>query len=182
MQSSHLKQPTVTRKWLPSLSLGNDFWSRKWMQELPEAEVTATAGSCSELPVRPSIWRKILFLFKLLFFCTTQTNQELRQSCVFSSLAVTSTHDTGTSRLTQQTIHPQNLASIWVSDFQGTGSRKLHNALMIATTGLRFGKSTHLSIISNSVTHLRSYTNSAITDITGNSTPISPVTPNGAPM
>ena len=41
----------------------------------------------------------------------------------------------------------------------------------------RFGKSTHISMISNSVTHLRSYTNSAIADITGNSAPISPVTP-----
>ena len=38
----------------------------------------------------------------------------------------------------------------------------------------RFGKSTHISMISNSVTHLRSYTNSAIA---GNSAPISPVTP-----
>ena len=38
----------------------------------------------------------------------------------------------------------------------------------------RFGKSTHISMISNSVTYLRSYTNSAIA---GNSTPISPVTP-----
>ena len=33
----------------------------------------------------------------------------------------------------------------------------------------RFAKSTHISMISNSVTHLRSYTNSAIADITGNS-------------
>ena len=41
----------------------------------------------------------------------------------------------------------------------------------------RFGKSTHISKISNSVTHLRSYTNSAIADIAGNSAPISPVTP-----
>ena len=38
----------------------------------------------------------------------------------------------------------------------------------------RFGKSIHISMISNSVTHLRSYTNSAIAD---NSAPISPVTP-----
>ena len=38
----------------------------------------------------------------------------------------------------------------------------------------RFGKSTHISMISNSVTHLWSYTNSAIA---GNSPPISPVTP-----
>ena len=41
----------------------------------------------------------------------------------------------------------------------------------------RFGKSTHISKISNSVTHLRSYTHSAIADIAGNSAPISPVTP-----
>ena len=41
----------------------------------------------------------------------------------------------------------------------------------------RFGKSTHISMISNSVTHLRSYTNSAIADIAENSAPISPVTP-----
>ena len=33
----------------------------------------------------------------------------------------------------------------------------------------RFGKNTHISKISNSVTHLRSYNNSAITDIAGNS-------------
>ena len=32
-------------------------------------------------------------------------------------------------------------------------------------------------MISNSVTHLRSYTNSAIADIAENSAPISPVTP-----
>ena len=38
----------------------------------------------------------------------------------------------------------------------------------------RFGKSTHISMISNSVAHLRSYTNSAIA---GNSASISPVTP-----
>ena len=37
-----------------------------------------------------------------------------------------------------------------------------------------FGKSTHISMISNSVTHLRSYTNSTIA---GNSAPISPTTP-----
>ena len=41
----------------------------------------------------------------------------------------------------------------------------------------RFGKSTHISMISNSVTHLRSYANSAIADIAENSAPISPVTP-----
>ena len=46
-----------------------------------------------------------------------------------------------------------------------------------ATAGSRFGKSTHISMISNSVTHLRSYTNSAIADIAANSVPISPVTP-----
>ena len=40
-----------------------------------------------------------------------------------------------------------------------------------------FGKSTHISMISNSVTHLRSYANSAIADITENSAPISPLTP-----
>ena len=41
----------------------------------------------------------------------------------------------------------------------------------------RFGKSTHISMISNSVAHLRSHNNSAIADIAGNSAPISPVTP-----
>ena len=40
-----------------------------------------------------------------------------------------------------------------------------------------FGKSTHISMISNSVTHLRSYANSAIADIAENSAPISPWTP-----
>ena len=35
----------------------------------------------------------------------------------------------------------------------------------------RSGKSTHISTISNSVTHLQSYTNSAITGIAGNSVP-----------
>ena len=38
--------------------------------------------------------------------------------------------------------------------------------------GNRFGKSTNISMISNFVTHLRSYTNYAIADITGNSVPI----------
>ena len=46
-----------------------------------------------------------------------------------------------------------------------------------------FGKSTHISMISNSVTHLQSYTNSAIA---GNSVPISPclaqMSPRRAPM
>ena len=40
-----------------------------------------------------------------------------------------------------------------------------------------FGKSTHISMISNSVTHLRNYANSAIADIAENSAPISPLTP-----
>ena len=40
-----------------------------------------------------------------------------------------------------------------------------------------FGKSTHICMISNSVTHLRSYTNSAIADIAGNSAGMSPETP-----
>ena len=48
---------------------------------------------------------------------------------------------------------------------------------MVSISVVRFGKSTHISMISNSVTHLRSYTNSAIADIAGNSVPISPVTP-----
>ena len=37
-------------------------------------------------------------------------------------------------------------------------------------SGVRFGKSTHIYMISNSVTHLQSYMNSAIADITRNST------------
>ena len=41
----------------------------------------------------------------------------------------------------------------------------------------RPGKSTHISMISNSVTHLRSYTNTAIADITLNFEPISPESP-----
>ena len=40
----------------------------------------------------------------------------------------------------------------------------------------RSGKSTHISMISNSVTHLRSYTNTAIADIAENYALISPVT------
>ena len=44
-----------------------------------------------------------------------------------------------------------------------------------------FGKSTHISMISNSVTHLQHYTNSAITDIAGNSTR-APTSPSLAPM
>ena len=47
------------------------------------------------------------------------------------------------------------------------------NVAWCNTRCARFGRSTHISMISNSVTHLRSYTNSAIT---GNSAPISPVT------
>ena len=38
----------------------------------------------------------------------------------------------------------------------------------------RFGKSTYISMISNSVTYPRSYTNSTIADTAGNSVPISP--------
>ena len=44
-----------------------------------------------------------------------------------------------------------------------------------------FGKSTHIAMISNSVTHLRSYTNSTIADITGNSTQ-APISLRQAPM
>ena len=44
-----------------------------------------------------------------------------------------------------------------------------------------FGKSTHISMISNSVTHLRSYTNSAIADIAGNSAR-APMSPCRSPM
>ena len=40
----------------------------------------------------------------------------------------------------------------------------------------RFGKSTHISMIINCVTHPWSYTNSAIADMAINSAPISPVT------
>ena len=38
----------------------------------------------------------------------------------------------------------------------------------------RSGKSTCVSMISNSITHLRSYTNTAIADIAENSTPVTP--------
>ena len=51
------------------------------------------------------------------------------------------------------------------------------SVILRALPATRFGKSTHISMISNSVTHLRSYTNSAIADIAENSAPISPVTP-----
>ena len=44
-------------------------------------------------------------------------------------------------------------------------------------SGNLFGKSTHISMISNSVTQLRSYANSAIADIAENSAPVSPLTP-----
>ena len=46
-----------------------------------------------------------------------------------------------------------------------------------ANIWIRFGKSSHISMICNCVTHLRSYTNSAITNVAGNSAPISAVTP-----
>ena len=58
-----------------------------------------------------------------------------------------------------------------------TSRSKYRNPLI----NTRFGKSTHISMISNSVTHLRSYVNSAIANIAGiwpgNSAPIPPVTP-----
>ena len=47
-------------------------------------------------------------------------------------------------------------------------------SIMLKVVRCRFGKSTHISIISNTVTHLRSYTNAAIAE---NSASISPVTP-----
>ena len=55
-----------------------------------------------------------------------------------------------------------------------SNDRRKLQPLKILDTVSRFGKSTHISMISNSVRHLRSYTNSAIA---GNSAPISPVTP-----
>ena len=63
--------------------------------------------------------------------------------------------------------------------FQEQSYSSLHSGQSLALYHVRgrFGKSTHISMISNSVTHLRSYTNSAIADIAGNSAPISPVTP-----
>ena len=51
--------------------------------------------------------------------------------------------------------------------------RKHYFVYVSNVTADRFGKSTHISIIRNSVTHLRSYTNSSIADIAGNSAPIS---------
>ena len=49
-----------------------------------------------------------------------------------------------------------------------------YNEMVVIILVGRFGKNTHISMISNSVTHLRSYTNSAIAV---NSAPISLVTP-----
>ena len=60
--------------------------------------------------------------------------------------------------------------------YYSKGPIKRHKLLpeAVPCVNSRFGKSTHISMISNSVTHLRSYTNS---DIAVNSAPISPVTP-----
>ena len=51
------------------------------------------------------------------------------------------------------------------------------------TTGnvTRFEKNTHISLISNSVTHLQSYINTAIADIAGNSA-LAPMSPYRAPI
>ena len=62
--------------------------------------------------------------------------------------------------------------------FREKMEQKVETGDSLAGTG-RFGKSTHISMISNSVTHLRSYTNSATADIAGNSAPILPATPRG---
>ena len=51
----------------------------------------------------------------------------------------------------------------------------------VAHTWSGLEKSTHISMISNSVTHLRSYTNTTITDIAKNSSLISPMSPRRAP-
>ena len=59
---------------------------------------------------------------------------------------------------------------------------------LITSQVCKFGKSTHISMISNSVTHLQSYTNTAIADIARNfaRAPISlrraPMSPRRAPM
>ena len=45
------------------------------------------------------------------------------------------------------------------------------NSLLNFNCLLRSGENTHISMISNSVTHLRSYTNTAIANIVGNSAP-----------
>ena len=49
--------------------------------------------------------------------------------------------------------------------------------ITLPEAGSRFGKSTHISMISNSVTYLRSYTNYAIANIAENSAAISLETP-----
>ena len=53
----------------------------------------------------------------------------------------------------------------------------INRMLILQLIFYRFGKSTHISMICNSVTHLRSYTNSAIADIAENSSLISPEIP-----
>ena len=47
----------------------------------------------------------------------------------------------------------------------GSSLTKINNTIKSYLPEYRYGKITHISTISNSVTYLRSYTNSAIADI-----------------
>ena len=101
----HWRRPPVTWKQLPSLALGNDLLETN-VGEFPEVtataggcsncwklwrllEAAANAGSCDGLPARPAIWRKMLFLFLLLFFpYISNTPRSQRESCLFSTWVI----------------------------------------------------------------------------------------------
>ena len=95
-----------------------------------------------------------------------------QQHIATSGIAATRCHVCRLADVVKQQHHEQKTR--WLSRWYILEDNTKLWTIML---GIRFGKSTHISMISNSVTHLRSYTNSAIADIAGNSAPISPVTP-----
>ena len=129
---------------------------------------------------------KCSFYFNCYFFHTTPTNRDLREKAVYfplpllhcstfspllppnssTSSSASAPHTPYLSRISLSS--PHSMTKCWT-----VSSPAPHSWQSTA----RFGKSTHISMISNSVTHLRSYANSAIADIAENSAPESPVTP-----
>ena len=52
-------------------------------------DAAVTAGSCDRLMARPAIWRKMLFLFYLLFFSYNSNKpRSQRESCLFSTSGI----------------------------------------------------------------------------------------------
>ena len=82
------RRPPVTRKQLPSLALGNDFWE---MNAVELTEVIATAGGCSNFwklrQVAVEVHNMIenaLSILIVIFLLNSNKLRHKTESCVFS--------------------------------------------------------------------------------------------------